>query len=121
MSQPFLFDPPPDTARPHKAVNVPRTSVLAYQERPRDARAAEAVRVLAWCYERTGQLPTSAELASWVSGGGVQAQFASALEQRMWYRRGLSDALKLGLVEHAGTRKCAVSGRQCVTWRVRTR
>lgn len=121
MTQPFLFDPPPDTSCPHKAVTVPRTSVLAYQERPRNARAAEAVRVLAWCYERTGQLPTSAELASWVSGGGVQAPFASALEQRMWYRRGLSDALKLGLVEHAGERRCAVTGRLCVTWRVVTR
>ena len=114
MSAHFLCDPPPDTARPHKAVNVPRSSVLAYQERPRNARAAAMVAALMDAPDR----PTSAELARWMADeDGIRL----TTEHLLSVRRGLSDALKLGLVEHAGERKCAVSGRQCVLWRVRTR
>jgi hypothetical protein len=115
MTQPgFDFAPP---SRPRKRGHVERTSVLAYRERPRDQRVADMVTFLGWHYARIGTHPTSAELSQWVTAGGCQARFASPLEQRMWFRRGLSDALAAGLVAHAGQRECAVSGRTCLTWR----
>lgn len=114
MTQPDLFGQAPDTARPHKAGRVVRTSVAAYQERPRDARAAAMVLALM----DAPDLPTSAELAQWMADeDGIRL----TTDHLLSVRRGLSDARKLGLVEHAGERKCAVTGRLCVTWRVRTR
>ena len=114
--QPDLFGAAPDTARPHKAVNVPRTSVLAYQEQKPTERATAVTAWLSAC----GQVPTSAELAQWRwTTQGHRGDVG--LDCLLYTRRGLSDARKLGLVEHAGQRKCAMSGRQCVLWRVRTR
>src|SRR5690606_14428034 len=115
MTQPDLFGQAPDHAQPHrKPGHVPRSSVLAYQERPRDARAAAMVLALM----DAPDLPTSAELARWMADeDGIQL----TTDHLLSVRRGLSDALKAGLVEHAGERTCAVSGRQCVLWRVRGR
>lgn len=63
-------------------------------------------------------LPTSAELARWMADeDGIRL----TTDHLLSVRRGLSDALKLGLVKHAGERRCAVTGRLCVTWRVVTR
>lgn len=109
--QPDLFTSAP--SRPTKRVSVPRTSVLAYQERPRDARVTVA---LLWLSRAL--LPvTGAELAamSYTSDGWP------SLAQTMTTRRALSDALAQGLVRHAGTRQCSVSGRVCLTWSIVTR
>lgn len=112
--QPDLFGQAPDTSRPHKAGRVVRTSVAAYLERPRNERAAAVVRALEW----VGGPSTSAELAKdMCDEDGVRYELSRLLA----VRRGLSDARKLGLVEHAGARKCAISGRVCKTWKVRTR
>ena len=118
MTQPDLFSQALDHAQPHrKPGHVTRSSVLAYQERPRDARAAAVVDALSR-YWVVGIPATSAELAVEMYG---RRERTPPVELLLYVRRGLSDALKLGLVEHAGERKCAVSGRQCVTWRVRGR
>ena len=115
MTQPDLFIQAPDHAQPRrKPGHVPRSSVLAYQERPRNARAAAMVAALRDAPDR----PTSAELARWMADeDGIRLR----AEHLLSVRRGLSDALRLGLVDHAGERKCAVSRRLCVIWRVRTR
>ena len=109
--QPDLFAGAP---RPRKAVNVPRTSVAAYRERPRDQRVADVMEFLFRAAKFDGRTPlTSAELCEWAYG--VTQVTTDCL---LYVRRGLSDALRLGLVEHAGTRTCGVSGRACVTWAV---
>jgi len=101
-----------EAARPtRKRVNVPRTSVLAYQERDRSGRVDFVVQAVQMF--ETPQ--TSAELwDACVQPKGPDMDI-------YWIRRGLSDAQKLGLVEHAPSRECQVSGRQCVTWRLRAR
>ncbi len=122
MTQPDLFTDAPRRRR--KAVNVPATSVLAYQEQPRDARVQRSIDWTEAHYRAVGVWPTSAELAQSVyeQKAGTDAWFNRApLEYLLEVRRGLSDALALGLVEHAPARKCAVSGRTCLTWRVKLR
>lgn len=106
--QPDLFSDA--VSRPRKRGHVPRTSVLAYRERPRDARASAVTGALS----EYAVPVTSAELAlDLCAEDGVRYDLSRLLATR----RGLSDALALGLVEHAGERTCAVSGRKCVVWR----
>lgn len=112
MTQPSLLDLPQQ--RPRKAGHVPRTSVLAFMDQPRDARVMVVLRQLQRFVTSRGCCPTSAELVHL----DVQGCSDRAL---LYFRRGLSDALRLGLAEHAGTRKCTVSGRTCLTWAVRSR
>lgn len=107
MTQQMLFSQDAPRRR-KKAVNVPRTSVLAYQEQPRDTRVQHVLEML------PDRSVTSAELAK-------MRYWTATTDDVLYIRRGLSDALALGLVEHAPARKCAVSGRTCLTWRVRTR
>lgn len=109
--QPNLLDLPEPRAK--KRGRVTRTSVAAYRERPRDGRIAE---VLEWLAGATqfGEPVTSAELT-------VRAGMPAATDCLLYVRRGLSDAKEQGLVEHAGTRRCAVSGRTCCLWRVVSR
>lgn len=109
MTQPgFDFAEP---VRPRKRGHVVRTSVLAYQERDRTGRVAFVVEAL----QMEGEPITSAELHdAFVQPKGPDMDI-------YWVRRGLSDALALGLVSHAGERTCAVSGRVCKTWKVSSR
>lgn len=120
--QPDLFGQAPDTSRPHKAVTVPRTSVEACLETDREGRSVRVLeRLRGWGMAGRGW-PTSAELAAWMSG-----ESKPSTDAVLFVRRGLSDLLADGLVEHAGERPCAVStgrgGRAlvCKTWKVRTR
>jgi hypothetical protein len=112
ISQPgFDFAAP---ARPKKRGHVPKSSVAAYRERPRDKRVSAVV----LAFQLVDGPSTSAELTrAMCYEDGVRAELSKLLA----VRRGLSDALALGLVSHAGERKCAVSGRKCVTWMVRSR
>jgi hypothetical protein len=110
MTQADLFTETP-TPRQKKRGHVPRSSVAAYREHDRGGRVDA---VVAWLGAQRAPV-TSAELAERMSLG------PTSLETTMNVRRGLSDALALGLVSHAGERKCAVSGRKCVTWAVRSR
>lgn len=112
MTQPgFDFAEP---VRPKKRGHVPATSVAAYRARPRQNRASAVLNALA---QRLGP-QTSAELAQdMCAEDGVRYDLSRLLA----VRRGLSDALALGLVEHAGERTCAVSNRTCVLWSIRSR
>lgn len=110
-AQPGLFDG--HAPRQRKRVNVPSTSVAAYLERPRDGRVAAVVRALESWPGRT-----SMELAEQFYGD----PHAKIDTERVWYiRRGLSDALAQGLVEHAGKRACRCIGRVSLTWKVTSR
>lgn len=64
--------------------------------------------------------PTSAELARWY---GMRPRRYSEDRNRMvellYVRRGLSDLCKKGVVVAGPKRRCSVSGRTCVTWKVR--
>lgn len=110
--QPLLLEDVPRRRR--KAINVPRTSVLAGQAVNKDARVSRILGELVSLED--ADHPTSHELASaWTWPD------APSLAQLLEVRRGLSDALAAGLVEHAGERKCSISGRRCKTWRLRQR
>jgi hypothetical protein len=107
IQQPSLFTDTP--SRPRKRGHVPRSSVLAYRERPRDQRVARVLECIANTTSWVRYL-TSAELA-WEMFGRTDTDAV------LYVRRGLSDALRDGLVAHAGQRECAVSGRTCLLWR----
>jgi hypothetical protein len=115
MTQPDLgFGAP----RRKKAGRVPVTSALAYQAAHPNERASAVTFEAESYWHEHSQFPTSAELADWhARGHGMLGDLTITL----WIRRGLSDALAAGLVEHAGKRKCAVSGTLALTWRVVSR
>jgi hypothetical protein len=127
MTQPgFDFAEP---VRPRKRGRVTASSVEAYRERPRDARVGSVVGWLGgyhWQYVHCPSSttpnypPTSAELSKWVWKLD-ERRTPMSTDCLLTVRRGLSDALALGLVSHAGERTCSVSGRKCVTWAVRSR
>lgn len=118
MTQPsLLFDLP--ASRPRKRGQVTRTSVEAGRAVNRDGRVNDVLTELGAYGIEYCHAPTSAELAGFKQFGG-RAKL-SGLGVLLTVRRGLSDALAAGFVEHAGERTCAVSGRTCVTWKVRTR
>lgn len=112
-----LFDDlePP---RRKKSGHVPATSVEAYRKLNRSGRSSV---VLSWLREYRGRYggdPTSAELADYVNGSlGVMSIDLHIL----YVRRGLSDLLKIGAVEHGPSRRCRVSGKTCLTWRLKGR
>lgn len=112
MTQPSLLTD--IDQRDRKRINVPRTSVEAGRAVNRDARMNRVLDALSdWVDE-----PTSAELASWFFQHYVERP---TTDQVLYVRRGLSDLLAAGYVEHGPARKCAVSGKKCLTWRVRSR
>jgi hypothetical protein len=126
MTQADLFTETP-TPRQKKRGHVPRSSVAAYMERPRNKRVTDVLMALDETRVCSGfgdfRYPsTSAELLS-------MPPFLDALDDDgrnetdilLYVRRGLSDALALGLVSHAGERTCAVSGRKCITWAIKGR
>jgi hypothetical protein len=107
---------------PSKRGHVPRTSVLAARATNRDARIASVVLWLEQYTNCYGEPPTSAELADWQ--WGRQREYGRAsMVFTLFVRRGLSDARRIGIVEHVlnGSRICAVTNRPCVTWRLRSR
>ena len=113
MTQAGLFDGA--VARPKKRGAVPRSSVLAYRDVDRESRGAKVLeRLCGWAASGSGW-PTSAELAAWLSGGHPDT------DTILFVRRGLSDLLSDGLVEHGEMRPCSETGRRCLTWRVVTR
>jgi hypothetical protein len=109
MTQPDLgFGAP----RRRKAGRVPVTSAVAYQAAHPQTRMTKVLSMLTFVDAPV----TSAELSSRFSGW----QWPT-MEYTLYVRRGLSDALSAGLVEHAGKRLCAVSGTLALTWRVVSR
>lgn len=112
MTQPTLLDDLP-VRRPTKPGHVPASSVEAYQRRPRDQRIQDAVNAV----ERWPD-STSAELAHERTN---HYWAGPSTDDKLYVRRGLSDALARGLVEHAGKRICTVAGTTAVTWKVKTR
>lgn len=103
------LDESPRTTR--RRASIPPSSVVAYQSRPRDQRiqdAVEAARLFPGC--------TSAELAKW----HFQHRDVTT-DDKLYLRRGLADAKKLGLVEHAGKRVCGVAGTLAMTWKIKQR
>lgn len=122
MTQPTLFDA---QQRTKKWVNVPRTSVAVYRETDSSGRVRRIVDLLSIWHEvmtEDDKMPTSAELSEMIVYR--QEEWAARWNdtQRLLYvRRGLSDALAKGLVERGPARVCQVSGKKCLTWRIRGR
>jgi hypothetical protein len=88
---------------------VPASSVEAYQRTHKDTRVSVVVDLL------DGLRPTtSAELTRFYNA-------YPTTDDLLYVRRGLSDAQKLGLVEHAGKRPCTVAKTLAVTWKVKSR
>lgn len=113
MTQPSLLDLPP--ARTKTRRHVPESSRLTYQaEHARLTGRAASVRT--WLRNWPFIAPTSAELSRWVFGDNE-----TPVVDALYVRRGLSDLKTAGIAEHAGMRRCRVSGRACQTWRLRTR
>jgi len=104
MTQLSLLNQP--ELRAKKRGHVPRTSVLAYQDAQPHTRAAEVLAAVIRFTAVIGYPLTSAELAE------------TAERDLLFIRRGLSDLLADGAVEHAAPRKCRVSQRLCLTWRI---
>ena len=121
MSQPSLLDLPPREPRTHRRVR--ETSIGAYAEaRERlKGRKADVLRWLAAYYNWRNAWPTSAELASHIT-----YPFPADTDRLLYVRRGLADlsaeskqqTLALRVVESCGSRRCTVSGRTCLVWRV---
>lgn len=111
---PGLFDQ--GAPRETKRVNVPRTSVEAYQRTHAETRIATVLSELNSYSIKYCHPPTSAELTQWRH---YHSRYST--DDLLYIRRGLSDALAKGLVEHGPSRRCAVSGTQALTWRVRSR
>lgn len=102
---------------PSKRVNVPRSSVEAYHRTHAGERAATVTRWL-WACTMVAEGMTSAELTARVCR---ESREACTTERLLYVRRGLSDALAKGLVEHGPKRDCKVAGTLAVTWKVRSR
>jgi hypothetical protein len=113
--QPSLFtaDRPASVSR--KRGHVPASSVEAYERlKSKDRRVMFAVDGV-----RTHPMSTSAELARRLCD--QHFPFGVTTDDLLRVRRGLSDAQKLGLVEHSGKRICTVAGTLAVTWKVKSR
>ena len=103
-----------DAPSPHRP--VVRTSILAHQAHGGFTGRKQLVFEALRSYDARF-LPTSAELAN-----ALPAQpDADRTAMLLLARRGLSDLLSAGYVEHGPMRKCIVSGEMCVTWLLRTR
>jgi len=113
MMQPSLFNQP--APREKKRGHVPRTSVEAYHQTDVATRSRT---VLAWLREWDTRAAHDQVPALWPTSAEL-AQFAlpTGLVQLLYIRRGLSDLLATGAVQHAASRRCRVSGRTCLTWR----
>jgi hypothetical protein len=104
-------------ARLKKRANVPRSSRLTYQaEQGRIGKRGDLVRGWLKSHATVTDAPTSAELARWVFGEDFEP-----VADALYVRRGLSDLQSAGVAEHGPMRRCRVSGRTCVTWRLRHR
>lgn len=110
--QPDLFSAAP--AAEKKRVNVPATSVEAFRAVDSEGRARWILDMLDEWEQRGSAPPTSDELAAALFGtpDGLYT---------IGVRRALSDALALNVIEHAEKRPSTISGRTCLTWRVKTR
>jgi hypothetical protein len=109
---------PHNQARDRVRRLVRQTSRAAYHD-ARDrmtGRKADVLRWLAAHWNAHHNWPTSAELAQ-ANPDRRPADLALVL----YVRRGLSDLLRVGLVETHGDRMCAVAHRVCLVWRVVSR
>src|SRR5262245_53223571 len=119
----------PGEKRPHKRVRS--TSAMAYEHGREHftGRKGDVLRHLAHYWNRHNESPTSAELAkavwNWRDQDGkpnwMVEKFYSWDAMLLWVRRGLSDLDATGAVESPDKRLCRVTGKTCVTWRVRER
>lgn len=113
-----LLDSVPSAESKHRRINVPRSSVEAYQRTHAHSRMAIVANWLELFVANWRKHPTSAELSDFANGSLGCMSYEMHL---LYVRRGLSDALANGLVEHAGKRKCMVAGTLAVTWKVCSR
>lgn len=103
--------------RQKKAGRVERTSIVAWERVNVESRMAVCVGWLRAYWNRAHDWPTSAELAN----SEYPRETGWWDTHKLYVRRGLSDALAKGLVEHAGKRTCTVAGSSALTWRVKSR
>lgn len=106
--QPSLLSDISRRARKHGRVTA--TSVEAYRQVDAKGRS-RAVLEMVTDWQASGESGTSAELAG----------YWATTDEVLYVRRGLSDLLKLGAVEHGPSRTCRISGKTCLTWIVKHR
>ena len=130
MTQPSLLDLPPREPRTHRRVRETSLGVYAEARERLKGRKADVLRWLGHYYNSVNRWPTSAELARWVNLHDHGEEFIGSFNDLVLYtRRGLADLsaeskqppVALRVVESCGSRRCTVSGRTCLVWRVRSR
>jgi hypothetical protein len=105
-----------DSGMPHRPVI--RTSVLAWEAHGGFTGRKKATFAL---LRHVHEAPTSGELAHYRRLSGLLPEHEDPTATLLMIRRGLSDLLACGAVEHGPSRPCKVTGETCVTWRIVTR
>jgi hypothetical protein len=120
VTQPsLLFDGLAEPRR-HKRQRQTARTVYHHQravdERKRQAgqetREGQVLRCLGWHWNVTQTSPTARELAAWMARQGEPVDDINSVRPR------LTALVEAGLVETAGKRRCKVSGKTVLTWRV---
>ena len=124
MTQPSLLADVQRRDRPWRRVRETSRAAYAGGRERFKGRKANVLRWLAAYYNARQRCPTSAELADWSCNTtdtiGPQLGM-SDLAVILEVRRGLSDLAAVRVVEAYGKRKCHITGRLSLTWRVRPR
>ncbi len=105
-----------DSGMPHRPVI--RTSVLAWEAHGGFTGRKKAVMDTLNIYSESGLAPTSGEMAAGHYSTFGPRDWTACL---LFVRRGLSDLLACGAVEHGPSRLCGTTNEHCVTWRIVTR
>jgi hypothetical protein len=120
MTQPDFDFTAPTERKPWKRVRETSKATYAIGRQRFTGRRADVLRWLAAMWNRHNASPTSGELASHGASEFLGRSWDWVL---LYTRRGLSDLLKTGIVEHVpnGVRRCTRTHSACETWRVRER
>lgn len=116
-----LLDAVQRREKPYKRQRQTARAVYAVRRAADKARAAageetregQVLRVLAWHWNKTQCSPTARELFAWAVYHGEPLDDINSVRPR------LTALVESGLIEVAGKRVCAVSGKRVSTWRVR--
>lgn len=115
-----LLDRVQQREKPYKRQRQTARAVYAVRRAADQARAAageetregQILRVLAWHWNATQTSPTARELFAWAVDRGEPLDDINSVRPR------ITALVECGLVEAAGKRACAISGKRVSTWRV---